>query len=184
MRSYVIVLMIGLLGLAAVVHAQDTGTAEREIYTVLNYGEDVFEPDLWFTSATESASRTTATWTAKPDSGFAGGLAYADYLHFDDSYSMDGLDTMFSDDWFDGILANYESYSSTISCGEMDSLRLYEFAVVSNDENYIMRYWVEPASEDRVMAMFLVFPAKDVEARRMMEDYARRLFPDLPACPR
>lgn len=186
MRSYGIVLLVSVFGLAVMVSAQDTGNAvEREIYTVLGYGEGVFEPDLWYTSAAESAARTSATWTARPESGFAGGLAYADYLHFDSGFSVEGLDTMFGETWFKGILANYDSYTATIDCGAMDSLRLFEFAVVFNDENYLMRYWVEPSEDDdRVMALFLVFPANDVAARRQMEDYARRLYSDLPACPR
>ena len=185
MRKYLIIMILCLAGIVMVASAQDEEEApEREIYTVLDYGEDVFEPDLWYTSAAESAGRTTATWSAKPESGFVGGLAYADYLHFIGGYSLEGLEQLFDGSWFDGILVNYDSYTATIDCGTMDDLRLYEFAVNSGGQDYLMRYWVEASAEDRVMALFLVFPAKDVAARRLLEDYARRLFPDLPACPR
>ncbi len=188
MRKYLLSILILMLASAAVlVYAQgeDEGsTLEREIYTVLAFGEDVFEPELWYTSAAESAGRTTATWSARPESGFYGAIAYADYLHFDNGYSTDGLALLFDDSWFDGVLANYDGYSNSTACETDDGLMLFEFAVNSDGAAYTMRYWVEEVTETRVMAMFIVFPARDVTARQLLEAYSGVLYPDLPICPR
>lgn len=187
MQKYRLLILVLLLVSGTVLHAQEVDESdlpEREIYTVLAFGEEVFEPELWYTSAAESAGRTTATWSAKAESGFVGALAYADYLHFDGGYTSEGLVELFNDAWFDGVLANYESYTSIISCQSEDDLMLFEFTVSSNDTPYTMRYWVEEVEETRVMALFIVFPAGDVAARRLLETYAQALYPDLSICPR
>ncbi len=182
-----LVLVVLLVSVAAVVHAQDvteeTTMPEREIYTVLQYGDDVFEPDLWYVSATESAARTTATWSPRPEADYGSALAYADYLHFDGGYSKDGMKELFNDAWFAGTLSSYESYTNTISC-DVDDVTLYEFNLQFSGEEYAMRYWVEPVTDTRVMAFFILFPAKDVAARRILSDYAQLVYPELPVCPR
>jgi hypothetical protein len=184
MRKNVLFILILLLALAGMAHAQErTQPPTREIYTVLAYGDEAFEPDLWYSSAAEEAVRTTATWTPRPESGYGSALAYADYLHFGGGYTMDGLRELFDASWFIVTFANYESYTATIDCEQDDTL-LFEFALRSDGEDYLMRYWVEPATDDRVMALFIVFPGNDVDARRLLEDHARRLYPDFPACPR
>ena len=53
-----IILVVLLSGALLVSRAQDKPT--REIYTVLSYGDSVFEPDKWLASAREEAGRTTA----------------------------------------------------------------------------------------------------------------------------
>ncbi len=189
MQKYRLLILVLLLISGSMLHAQEVGVEEsdlpqREIYTVLAFGEDVFEPERWYTSAAESAGRTTATWTAKAESGFVGALAYADYLHFDGGYTSEGLTELFNDAWFDGVLANYESHTSTTACQSEDGLMLFEFTVNSDGTPYTMRYWVEPVEETRVMALFIVFPAGDVAARRLLETYAQALYPALSICPR
>lgn len=184
MYRYLILTLIVLFG-ATVLHAQGETAErpEREIYTVLAYGDDVFEPELWYASASEEAARTTATWFPRPESGFGSAVAFADYLHFDSGYSKEGLRELFDDAWFDVTLANYDSHTLTLEC-EQGDLRLFEFSLRFDDADYLMRYWVEAHTETRVMAMYIVFPARDVAARRTLEDYAQRLYPDFPACPR
>lgn len=192
MRKLLALILMVLVS-AGAVYAQDiatteeaapaAATTEREIYTVLRYGDAVFEPELWFVTATESAARTTATWTPRPEANYGSAVAYADYLHFDGGYTADGLDELFNDAWFAGTLSSYQSYTNTLSC-DGAGVSLYEFNLRFDDADYVMRYWVEPVTETRVMAFFILFPARDVAARQTLEDYAKRLYPDLSVCPR
>lgn len=158
----------------AEVNAPDDG---REIYTALSYGEDVFEPGLWLASATEQRSRTTAQWSASD----LGAIAFLQYLHFDqDPRDRDGMDDFFDNDWFDITLSNYDSYRKTGVCYG-DDLTLHTFDVTASGIDYSMRYWTEWVDEDRIAALFLLFPAVD---RAGLDDYAERLYPDLMSCER
>jgi hypothetical protein len=148
--------------------------SEREIYTALAYGDDVFEMEMWRVSAAEQELRTTATW----ESASLGAIAYLEYLHFNDGISYDELGEFFNEAWFEGSLANYGAWEQLASC-EFDQTRLYQFSVTSNNMSYRMDYWVKPASETRVEALFTVFPADN---RLMMIAYADRLHPELPTC--
>jgi hypothetical protein len=159
-------------GLILAAHAQST--PEREIYTVLHYGDNVFAPDVWLASATEEAARTTATWTADSLSG----LAYADYLHFDDGIQPDTMSTFFNDAWFEAVFTNYQGFRQMNRCTIHD-ITLYEFTTLVHDQKYMMRYWIEPVSDTRILALFLVFPTKD---QTSLDEYAIKLFPTAVSC--
>lgn len=156
---------------------------QREIYTVLSYGDDVFEPDMWLTSASELGSHTTATWSNYAE----GALAYADYLHFDDGFDVETTDDVFNERYFDVTLSGYESWRELNNCvfeseDETDStyIRLYEFSLEQNSVKYVMRYWITPTEDDtRVLAIFVLYPADNVTK---LDDYAALLFPDAVAC--
>jgi hypothetical protein len=148
--------------------------SEREIYTALAYGDDVFEPDLWYASATEEETRTQASWTSYDLSA----VAFLDYLHFPDGIAPEELGEFFDKDWFNGTLANYEAWEQQAVC-RAGELTLYEFEVDSEGSLYRMRYWIQPVSRERVAALFLVFPVDDPAS---MDDYATRLFPELVSC--
>jgi hypothetical protein len=146
----------------------------REIYTVLAYGDGVFEPDTWLASAEENADRTTATWS----NDTLGALAYAEYLHFDGGVTPEGIDKYFSDDSFKVILSNYEQWERTALCSR-NGLTLREFAVTNNQIDYRLRYWTKAAGPTRVLALFIVFPK---DKPHELDTYAKRLFPDLVSC--
>jgi hypothetical protein len=163
-----------LLSAVFAVSAQDD-TPRREIYTVLAYGDEVFEPDVWLVSAaSEQASRTTVQWTA--DSMQA--VAYVDYLHFDDGATAKAIAEYFDDEGWAVILSNYEDSERTALCTS-DDLKLYEYAVTFEGDPYLMRYWIEQVSDTRVAAANLVFREDDIE---IMDEYAARFFPDLISC--
>jgi hypothetical protein len=169
-----LIMVTALLAAAFVVSAQDE-TPPREIYTVLAYGDDVFEPEVWLVSAaSEQASRTTAQWTA--DSMQA--VAYVDYLHFDEGATAKAIHDYFDEDGWEVILSNYEEFEQTNRCS-LDDLDLYEYDVTFEGEPYLMRYWIEKVSDSRVAAANLVFREDDVA---LMDEYAARFFPDLISC--
>lgn len=164
-----------LLLMAGVIAAQDNQSeTQREIYTVLDFGDPVFEPELWYVSATESASRTTATWTAES----LGGLAYMDYLHFDGGFTDEDMDAVFGQEWFDTSLYNYSVWRENAAC-DLGGIRLHEFSLQNADIKYEMRYWIEMVSPTRVLTSFVVFPT---EAQDALVDYAERLYPDANSC--
>jgi hypothetical protein len=170
-------LLVVLSMLFVVVRAQDTteeALPEREIYTALSYGDDVFEPDIWYASASEEGSRTRATWRADG----LGGVAFLDYLHFDEGILFSQIDAVFDDGWFNATLANYSVWRENTRC-DLGDLRLIEFSLQTNNIKYEMRYWLEIVNDYRVLSMFIVFPAAD---KANLDDYADRLFPELSSC--
>jgi hypothetical protein len=192
MRRIILLLLIVFL-VALVAQAQDTDAppAEREIITVLQMGDGVFENDLWRASAAETASSTTATWLPIPESGY-GAISHIAYLHVDDGYTPTGLDELFNDQWFADTLANWEDVRKTNVCFDGD-ITLHEFSLAFRDANdnvtqYDLRYWVDPVSETRVRTWHIAFAttfsdgAPNPKSAAWLDDYARRMYPDLPAC--
>lgn len=170
-----VVLLLAVLGVARAQDATETATApEREIYTALAYGDEVFDPEIWLASAAEETTRTTATWRA--DS--LGGLAFLGYLHFDDGYSSSDVDTVFDKTWFDNSFSNYQGFRELTTC-KAEDLTMHEFSMLVNDQKYTMRYWIQQVSSTRVLTLFIIFPTVD---KATLDSYSESLFPDLVSC--
>lgn len=146
----------------------------REIYTVLAWGDYVFEADLWRVTATEQPERTTAQWT----SNALGAVGYFDYLHFDGGVNIETLDEYFNETWFTPTLAGYDSWEETATCTE-EGLTLHEFSLRIGEDDYVMRYWIYPATGTRILTAFITLPQNNPND---LEIYADRLFPQLPGC--
>lgn len=198
LKKWIVLLL--LLALAVIVQAQDAteeatpeATAEpvmqeetpeataapdmaqlREIYVALAYGEEVFEPGVWQASATEMELQTTAQWNAPS----LGALSFLNYLHFKDGITLDGMNEFFDKTWFDATFANYESYRKTGVC-YADEVTLHKFTLGLRGSDYAMRYWTELVGPTRIAAIYIVVPSNTPEA---MDQYAARLFPELPDC--
>ena len=194
MRKILPLLVIVLL-VAAVTQAQDTETpaAEREIFTVLKLGDDIFEHDLWWASAAETAGRTSATWLPTAESGY-GAVSHIQYLHFDDGYTSTQLDELFNDQWFAQTFLNWEEVRKTNVCfnGEVT---LHEFSMAFRDANdnvtqYDLRYWIAPVSETRVRTWHLAFAttfadgSPNPDSAALLDEYAALISPDFTACQR
>lgn len=189
-------ILLALLLVAAfgMVKAQDEEPmAERELITVLNFGAEVFEPDLWLASGSETITNTTAAWQSTYESGFSA-LSFANYLHFDTGYTLDGLDAFFNDDWFAQTFISWEEVEKTNVCFD-DDLTLHEFTLAFRDSEdnltyYALRYWVEPVSETRVLAWHVAFATTfsdgtpNPDGYDQLDEYSERMYPDLPGCGR
>jgi hypothetical protein len=174
LKKLVIVMLVVCCG-AVLMRAQDEFLEDREIYTVLSYGDDVFEPELWLASAAESAVTTTATW----NSPTYGALSYLDYRHYDDGITTEEIDALFDNTFFEANFANYATWRKTAVCYSGD-LTLHEFELSNGDLLYNMRYWIAPAEENtRVSAHFIVFPNSYLPE---LDGYAEQLYPELPVC--
>lgn len=178
-------ILIALFSLGAIAYAQQaapeaTASAEasvpqeREIYTVLRYGDAAFEPGIWLASANEQPNRTNATWRA--DSLNA--VAYIDYLHFDNPVNADSLDQFFSDQWFKGTFSSYQAWRRNVTC-KLGDVTLHEFNVENQNAKFGMRYWIKPINPNRVLTLFVVFPIDD---SRNLDKYSQLLFPDASTC--
>ncbi|MBL8119071.1 MAG: hypothetical protein J0L63_17600 [Anaerolineae bacterium] len=172
MWRQLLILIVLLAGILVVSQAQEPST--REIYTVLDYGENVFEPELWLASAQEEVGRSTAQWRSDPMSG----LAYLSYLHFDSGIQPDQIDLIFNEDWFRATFANYQQWSETRNC-QLEGITLKEFSLTQANLRYSMRYWIQPVSDSRVLTLFLIFPAASTET---LDTYAEKLFPQAAVC--
>ncbi|MCB9450577.1 MAG: hypothetical protein H6672_04015 [Anaerolineaceae bacterium] len=170
---FLIVLVTG--GVYAQTRNQGDGAVPREIYTALAFGEAIFEPDIWLASASEKPDRTTAEWRADPLLG----LAFLDYLHFDDGITPEDADAFFTSDWFEVTFSSYQSWEKRATCVFDNHLTLREFAFVFDDAPYTMRYWTQYINENRVSALFLLLPSDQPE---LMETYAERLYPAGYSC--
>lgn len=174
-RKLLLALMV-IFGAALLTNAQDDKPPLREIYKVLSYGDEVFEPELWFASATETLGMTTAQWEARSLSA----LSYVVYRHFDEGIRPEDVATYFDNAWFEAAFANYESFRKVGVCYNGD-ITLHKFNLRIYETDFAMRYWVEPVSDTRVKAIFIVFPSADVNG---LDDYAARLYPALSDCTR
>lgn len=171
MLKRLLLLSLLVFGIALFVRGQK---AEREIYIALHIGDEIFEENTWLASAQEYTDRTTAIWRADDLSA----VAQAEYLHFDDGFSSDQLETYFDARWFEDVFVNYVGFRELNTC-QGDGLDLHEFSMLFDGAKYTARYWIRPLSETRVLTLFLLFPTQE---RTSLDDYAGRLFPDLITC--
>ena len=74
-------------------------------------------------------------------------------------------------------------------------MTLHEFTLSYRDSNdtvtpYVLRYWVDPMTENRVRTWYISFATASADgspnpdALDLLDKYAARMYPDLPSCPR
>jgi hypothetical protein len=170
--SVFIVVVLALLAIPAL--AQET--EPREIYTVLGYGDGVFERGSWMATAYEQFDRTTAYWTSTEPSA----IAYIDLLHYANGFTVNEALRFFGDieSWLDAVLVNYQPWEITARCGA-GAVMLYEFNGMFENEPQLIRYWFQATAPDRLLTVQLIFTAED---RDLLDSYAEQLFPTLPTC--
>jgi hypothetical protein len=175
---FLLVLFILLMSAAASAQTKtpDAPAPAREIYLVLGLGDPVFEAESWLASAAERADRTTATWVSSE----YGALGYAEYLHFNGGYEADNLVSFFDDEWFAVAFKDYDAWERTARCS-FDTTLLHEFTLQMGDQAYGMRYWIQPVTPTRVLALHMVFPAGRTD---LLDSYSQRFAPLAWQCPR
>lgn len=134
----------------------------------------VFQPPLWTSQGSLQSDRTTSAWRSDQ----LGALVYLEYLHYDCGYTEAQIDAYYNADNWAVVFANYDSYEQTAACRSKGT-RLYEFDVTLRGSDYLVRYWVVPATSTRLAGLMLVFP---VTQQAEMAHYAGKLFPELPTC--
>lgn len=149
-------------------------TPRRELYEVLAVGDRIFEPDIWLAGGQEYRDRTFAFWTAEE----FGGISQAELLRSEAPVTPQDIPAAFNNAWFTEAFRAYESWTLTGQCSD-DNATLYEFELVLEDTAYLVRYWAQAVSPQRVLTFQMLFPAQQ---RSRLDVYSARYRPSLPAC--
>ena len=156
-----------------------TGFAQEdqsEIWTVLAYGDKVFEPELWRAEGFEDVTRTKVGWQSDTYKA----LINIDLLHYPRAVTQSSLNTIFDQNWLDATVGSFVPVKQTSACGS-NTMRLYEYAGTANASDHTIRYWIEWISPYRIKTIFAAFPTKYMDA---LDVYSARLYPDFPTCSR
>ena len=149
--------------------------AQDDIDRALSFTGELFGAPEWVRSYTVAEGRVSVVWSNDPLSA----VAYVEALIFPCSYEEPDLNAFFSDESWQIIFANYESFEAVSACKIDDGLRLYEFEAVTDGFEYTIRYWAKNDTDTRVIGTMIVFP---VESQSLVDEYSERLFPDLISC--
>lgn len=176
-----ILILLGVIA-TGIVSAQDaqpttpfTPAISREIVSVLALGDAVFEPNAWLAGGQEYRDRTVVSWISDE----VGGIALAEYLHFDEGFNPADVNTFFNTDWFAAAFTDYDTWTQTSACTD-GSATLYEFTLTLMGVNYQVRYWIEPLPPTRILTMQILFPQDQAE---LAATYAARYKPAFAGCP-
>jgi len=148
---------------------------QGDIERSLAFTDEIFSGPEWTRSYTVETGRVSVTYIGDSLSA----LGFVEALIFPCGYGESDVDGFFSDENWQIIFENYESYKAVSECKSGDSLRLYEFNAVEEGYDYEIKYWALNDTDTRVMETMIVFP---VESKSLMADYSSALFPDLASC--
>lgn len=150
--------------------------AQADIDRVLAHSEGIFTDPEWEQSQFVSDSRVSVTWLSNP----LGAVIYLEALIFPCTYEEPDLNQYYSDENWQTIFQNYESYEMIDQCKTNTGLRLYEFKTQNLGMEYEVRFWVQNDTNTRVISTMIVFPG---ELQEQFDDYSSRFFPTYQTCP-
>ena len=169
--ALILVAIIAVVGSASYLNRPQTCSTsilvEQDIRAALAYG-GAFEPSTWKEDHANHEQAVSARWFDDT------GLAHVDYLRYNCGLTSADLDQY----RFDISLGGYEHWERTAQC-EAEGVRLHEFNVLYAGQDYRTRFWLQPVSDTRLVALQLTFPAT---RQSDMNLYAARLFPGLSSC--
>ncbi len=140
---------------------------EKDVKDALAYGA-AFEPEQWKPDWANHPDSVSARW-------FDGtGLAHVDFLRYNCGLTRADLDQYACQI----SLGGYDRWQRTAQC-EKNGVILHEFNVIYTGQDYRTRFWLQPMSDTRLVALQLTFPATRLSD---LDKYAARLFPELSAC--
>jgi hypothetical protein len=151
------------------------GPTQEDIDSLLDYGEEMFDPAEWEQSYVVNEESVSVTLQNVP----LGAVAFLEAILFACGYEEPDLNHFLDVEHWDILFANYDSYEMIDECRSDQGLRLYEFEAVSQGFDYNIRYWSENDTTERIITTMLTFPfgSEDV-----MDEYSIELFPELPNC--
>lgn len=149
---------------------------QADVDRVLAYSEGVFTDPAWEQSQFVSDSRVSVTWLNNPQ----GAVIYLEALIFPCTYEEPDLNQYYSDENWQTIFQNYESYEMIDQCKTNTGLRLYEFTTRNLGLEYGVRFWVQNDTNTRIISTMIVFPSG---LQEQFDDYSSRFFPTYQTCP-
>jgi hypothetical protein len=157
----------------------DEPDTRRELYTVLEYGDQVFEPGEWFVyAAKDSETSSYVAWKTREDTT----IGSITIVHFTREVTTDVLVEYLDKAIFNESLAEVATWEFTNNC-EKDGTLLYEFSLTWSGGTLkgdsIGRYWAEPKDGDAAWFTVLVFP---MEKTDLLNEYAAAFYPLFVSC--
>ena len=149
--------------------------AQSDIDRALEYTGGLLDTPEWERSYSVAENRVSVTWL----NNSLGAVIYLEALIFPCSYEEPDLNEYFSDENWDIIFENYESYEASGGCRTNEGLRLYQFGASDQGVDYRINYWAEHDTDTRVIVVMMTFP---VGAENILDDFSSRLFPRLTSC--
>lgn len=149
---------------------------QADINRALAYTGGTFSTSDWEQSYTVNETTVAVLWQNVPQSA----LVYLEAIIFPCGYEEPDLNKYFSDENWNAVFANYESYELINECKSDDGLRLYEFKTLNQGFQYEIKYWVENDTDTRFISTMIVFP---LETKLLLDEYSSMLFPDYSTCP-
>lgn len=148
---------------------------QKDIDRALSYTGGVFGSSGWEQSTATSETSVAVTWQNITQ----GAVIYLEAIIFPCGYEEPDLNKYYSDENWNAIFQNYESYELIGKCKRDDGLRLYEFKTQNQGFEYEIRYWVESDTDTRVISTMIVFP---LESKLLLDEYSSMLFPGYSTC--
>ncbi len=144
---------------------------QADIDRVFSYTGEIFNDPAW--------ERTEIGASVSWQNVGHGAAVYVESLVFPCGYEDPDLNVYFSDQNWQAIFANYESYQFVTKCRTDTGIRLYQFKTQNQGFTYTINYWAQSDTDTRVIVAMIVFP---FEEQALLGTYSAQLFPDLPNC--
>lgn len=152
----------------------DFEPTQADIERALGFTGKLFDTPDWEKSYTVASDKVSVTWYSQTLTA----IVFLEALIFPCGYEEIDLDNFFSDENWDIVLGNYQSYEATDECYSDDGQRLYQF-VATDQIDYDVHYWVVSDTDTRVISLMTVFP---IESDILIDQYAYSLFPQMTSC--
>lgn len=148
---------------------------QDDIDRALNFTGKLFETGGWERSYTVKDYKVSVSWLSET----LYSIAVLEALIFSCGYEELDLNTYFNEENWNIIFGNYDSYQLVTECRNDRGLRLYQFNAVSDGAPYLVRYWAQNDTKNRVLTFMLAVPEGSFE---LLDSYGYSLFPQLSNC--
>jgi hypothetical protein len=148
---------------------------QQDVDAALSYTDEVFDLTEWEQTYVVGEERVSLTLQNIPQSA----VVFLEAIIFPCGYEEPDLNRYLSDDHWNALFANYDSYEMIDECRSDMGLRLYEFEAASQGIDYNISYWEENDTDERIITTMIIFP---FGSEATMDEYSIQLFPELPNC--
>ncbi len=146
---------------------------QTDIDRALGYTGNIFSAPVWEQSYETYENKVAVYWVS------ADGVVFLENVIFPCGYEEPDLNNYFSDEHWDIVFGNYESYVLENECRNDRGLRLCEFSIADQGTDYDVNYWSTYDSTNTIITVMLLLPA---EADPVLDEYSAMLFSQLPYC--
>lgn len=147
---------------------------QADIDRALGFTGKLFDTPDWERTYTVASDKVSVTWYSETLTA----IVFLEALIFPCGYEEIDLDNFFSDESWDIVLGNYQSYEAIDECYTDNGQRLYQF-IATDQVDYDVHYWAVNDTDTRVISLMTVFP---IESDILIDQYSYSLFPQISSC--